>query len=249
MSDHTAKRYPRLDALRGLAVFWMVGFHFCYDLNHFRFTSQNFFTDPFWTVQRTAIVSLFLFCAGLGQAVAQTQNQSWSRFWKRWAQVVACALLVSVGSWLVFGPRFISFGVLHGVAVMLLVQRVLAHVWPGLAQGKALWMLLVAGGLCIVLPLVWQHPVFDSRWTYWLGFATGKPATEDYVPLLPWLGVLLWGFMAGAWLMQHRAMWLQGAWPEVLKPLAWLGRCSLSIYMLHQPLLFAMLTTIVWWLR
>ena len=45
-------------------------FHFAFDLNHFGFIRQNFYTDPVWTVQRTCIVSLFLFCAGLGQAVA-----------------------------------------------------------------------------------------------------------------------------------------------------------------------------------
>ena len=48
----------------------MAAFHFGFDLNHFGFIQQNFYRDPFWTVQRTCIVTLFLFCAGLGQAVA-----------------------------------------------------------------------------------------------------------------------------------------------------------------------------------
>ena len=44
---------------------WMAGFHFCFDLNHLGFWSprQDFYGDPFWTGQRTAIVSLFLFSA------------------------------------------------------------------------------------------------------------------------------------------------------------------------------------------
>ena len=65
------RRHHRLDALRTLAMVWMTVFHFSFDLNHFRLIPpQQFLLDPFWTWQRTAIVSLFLFTAGLSQAVA-----------------------------------------------------------------------------------------------------------------------------------------------------------------------------------
>ena len=69
----SAARHDRLDALRGLAMVWMTVFHFCFDLNHFGHIRQDFYGDPFWTWQRTAIVSLFLWGvyaghkAGLGR--------------------------------------------------------------------------------------------------------------------------------------------------------------------------------------
>ncbi|MGH6627555.1 MAG: heparan-alpha-glucosaminide N-acetyltransferase domain-containing protein, partial [Burkholderiaceae bacterium] len=94
MPTTSPARFDRIVALRGLAIVWMTAYHFCFDLNHFGWMRQNFYTDPFWTWQRTAIVSLFLFCAGLGQAVAAHQGQRWSRFGRRWAQVALCALLV-----------------------------------------------------------------------------------------------------------------------------------------------------------
>jgi cell division protein FtsB len=99
----------------------MTAFHFCFDLNHFGFIAQDFHHDPFWTWQRTAIVSLFLFTAGLSQAVAWHGGQGWLRFWKRWAQVAGCALLVSLGSAWMFPKSWIGFGVLHGMAVMLVL--------------------------------------------------------------------------------------------------------------------------------
>ena len=227
-------RYDRIDALRGLAIVWMTAFHFCYDLSHFGWLKQDFYRDPLWTWQRTAIVSLFLFCAGLGQAVAHAQGQGWPRFWRRWAQVAGCAVLVSIGSWFVFRDRFIHFGVLHGIAVMLLVVRFTAG-W-----GRMLWL---AGAIAIVLPWLLPAPpqLFDGRAMNWLGWVSRKPPTEDYVPLLPWLGVMWWGMAAGSWLLRSRPQWLRGSLPRVAAPLAWLGRWSLSWYMLHQPVLMGLL--------
>ena len=230
------QRLDSIDALRGLAIVWMTVFHFCFDLNHFGFLRQDFYADPFWTWQRTAIVSLFLFCAGLGQAVAVDQGQSWARFWRRWAQVAGCALLVTAGSYWMYPRSFIYFGVLHGIAVMLVIVRLSAG-W-----GRWLWL---AGALAIAMKFVAieVHGALatadflnDKAWN-WLGLVSRKPVTEDYVPLLPWLGVMWWGVAAGQWLMARRQAVLQRRLPRVAAPLSWLGRWSLTWYMLHQPVL------------
>lgn len=227
-------RFDRLDALRGLAIVWMAVFHFCFDLNHFGFFSpkHNFYVDPFWTWQRSCIVSLFLFCAGLSQAVALATGQGWPKFWRRWAQIAACAALVSVGSAWMFPKSWIGFGVLHGIAVMLVVARVAAPLrgW--------LWAL---GLVAIVLPFVLRHEFFNAPWVSWTGLVTRKPVTEDYVPVLPWLGAMLWGVAAGQWLLLRRPALLRGSIVGAARPLAWLGRWSLSFYMLHQPVLIGAL--------
>ncbi|MBC7597848.1 MAG: DUF1624 domain-containing protein, partial [Polaromonas sp.] len=106
----SGQRFNTIDTLRGVAIVWMTLFHFGFDLNQFGYWQQNFYADPFWTTQRTLIVSLFLFCAGLGQAVAVAQGQTSRRFWKRWAQVAACALLVTAGSYWMYPKSFIYFG-------------------------------------------------------------------------------------------------------------------------------------------
>jgi uncharacterized membrane protein len=225
-------RFDRLDAFRAVAIVWMATFHFCFDLSFYRLTHQNFYGDPFWLNQRTAIVSLFLFCAGLGQAVAFEQRQPWPRFWRRWAQLAGCALLVSIGSWLMFKDRFISFGVLHGIAVMLIVVRLTAP------AGRWLWL---AGAVAIALPMWVHHAFFDSRLTNWTGLITHRPATEDYVPVLPWIGVMWWGMAAGQWVLTKRRSWMTGPLPRALHPAAVLGRWSLSFYMLHQPVLIGLI--------
>ncbi|OWQ93092.1 hypothetical protein CDN99_00885 [Roseateles aquatilis] len=225
-------RFDRLDALRGLAMVWMTAFHFCFDLTYFKVIVEDFYRDPFWTWQRSAIVSLFLLCAGMGQAVATSQGQSAYRFWRRWGQIMACALLVSLGSWWMFPRSFISFGVLHGMALMLILVR---FGFSRLPAG-ALWVL---GAVALLLPFVVAHPFFDTRTTNWVGLVTHKPLTEDYVPLLPWLGPMLWG-CALARTAAVRA-WLQRPLRVTLRPLAVLGQWSLSYYMLHQPVLIGAL--------
>ena len=239
ISRADGQRLDRLDALRGLAMLWMIGFHFGFDLNHLGWITprQSFHHDPFWTTQRTLIVSLFLLCAGLGQALAWQAGQGWPRFWRRWGQVLACAVLVSAGSALMFPASWISFGVLHGMAVMLLAARLLAPL------GRALWPL---GGLLLLLPRWLSHPFFDTRWTHWVGLVTHKPVTEDFVPVLPWLGLMLWGLAAGQWLLASRRGVLAGAMPAWLQPVCTLGRWPLTVYMLHQPLLIGGLTAAAW---
>lgn len=233
-----AARAGRLDALRGAAIVWMVGFHFCYDLNLFGLWSpRQFFTqDPFWTLQRSCIVTLFLLCAGLGQGLALHAGVGWPRFWRRWAQVAGCAVLVSVGSALVFPHSWIHFGVLHGVAVMLLLVR-----WgvPLLAPAQRPALLAVFGVMALLLPQFAAHPLFNPPWLNWTGLVTRLPVTVDYVPVLPWLGVVLWG-VALVQLPSVRR-WLADPLPGVCRPLAWLGARSLRLYMLHQPLLLGLL--------
>lgn len=239
-------RLDSVDALRGVAIVWMTFFHLCFDLNHFGWIRQNFHADPFWTWQRSAIVSLFLFCAGLGQALALAQGQSWPRFWRRWGQIATCALLVSLGSYWMFPRSFIYFGVLHGIAAMLIVVRLTAR-W-----GRWLWP---AGALAVGLPMLapalhaWQPGLGflnEPAWN-WLGWISKKPVTEDYVPLLPWLGLMWWGLAAGQSLLHRHAHMLTRPLPAAAAPLAWLGRWSLSWYMLHQPVLMGLLMGLAAW--
>ncbi|MDM7943631.1 MAG: heparan-alpha-glucosaminide N-acetyltransferase [Hydrogenophaga sp.] len=237
-----SQRLDRIDQLRAVAMLWMTAYHFCFDLHFFRLIREDFYRDPFWTWQRTAIVSLFLFTAGLSQAVALHQGQTWARFWRRWWQVAAAAALVTASSLLVFPDSFIYFGVLHGIAVMLVVVRLTAG-W-----GAWLWLLgAVAIGCKFAAPFLIQAvpalEVLNAPWLNWLGLISSKPVTEDYVPLVPWLGAMWWGMAAGRWLLHHRPHWLGGTAPArgAGKALAFMGRWSLSYYLLHQPVLMALI--------
>ena len=131
------------------------------------------------------------------------------------------------------------------------------NVGISLARQLLLWVLLpqlvlwLAGGIAVATPWLaaWGLQAagpelaawFNSRWLNWLGWVTRKPFTEDYVPVFPWLGVMWWGMALGQYLHRRHASVLAGRVPAVLGGLAWLGRWSLSYYMLHQPVMIGAL--------
>lgn len=232
-----------LDVLRGAAMVWMTIFHFCFDLNHFGFLKADFYRDSFWTWQRLGIVSLFVFAMGAGQALSWQRGQGLSRFWARWRQIAAGALIVTLGSVWMFPQSFIYFGILHSVAVMLILLRLLA------SKYHSLWVLFLLGAVALLIPLLarWAHvnwpalqflnqPGFNV-----LGVISQKPVTQDFVPVFPWLGVALWGLVACRWVSQARPGWLSLSAPHPLQGLGLLGRWSLSYYLLHQPVLMGAL--------
>ena len=231
----TTPRLPIIDALRGFAVAQMIVFHFIYDLNYFGWVKIAMLVDQPWVGWRAAIVSQFLLLVGVSLVLRTAFKPSWADFCKRWAQIAAAAALVSAGSWLVFGPRFIWFGILHFVAVALIIVRLLA---PLGAWNLALGVAALAAGL------LFADPFFNEAPANALGFVTRKPTSVDYVPLFPWLGVVLAGAGLGA-LWRRREFRLappvdalNAAPPRLL---VWLGTWALTVYLAHQPLLMGVL--------
>jgi uncharacterized membrane protein len=224
-------RVAGLDALRGIAIVAMVVYHFCYDLRYFGITRSDFEHDPVWLTARAVILGAFMLIAGISLVLAR-RNVAANRQWLRHVAIIGgAAVLVTAASALMFPQSFIWFGVLHAITVSLVIARPLVD-RPIVAA--------LAGIAVIVTGVTLADPAFDNRALGWIGFMTQKPITEDYVPLFPWAGVMLAGIATGHWLASKRF--------AALAPLArggaalrWLGRHSLVVYLLHQPLMIGLL--------
>jgi uncharacterized membrane protein len=231
----TARRVDGIDALRGFALCLMIVYHFAFDLRLYGVTTADFEHDPFWLSFRAVIVSLFMGLVGVSLVLADRAGASASHFWRRVAVITACALAVSAGSWIAFPRSFIYFGILHCIAVTSILG------WP-LVRSPAI--AFVVGCAVNVAGLTLSHPVFDTPLLSAVGFVTRKPVTEDYVPLAPWAGVAFIGIALGH-LLARQSFRIVAPLAAAPRLLLWLGRHSLAVYMIHQPILLGALWVVL----
>jgi uncharacterized membrane protein len=227
-------RFPAIDALRGAALVAMFVYHFSFDLNYFGLIQQNFYEDPFWIGGRALILSSFLLLVGVGLVLANRNEIRWPAVWRRLGQIVGCAVLVSIGSYLMFPQSWIYFGVLHHIAVASLL---------GLASLRLEWTNAVLGLALVGLGASLKISFFDAPSLQWIGLMTHKPITEDYVPMLPWFGVVLLGIFVGKRFLSGGYVRMKAWRPAggASRLLAFAGRHTLFLYMVHQPVFIGVL--------
>ncbi|TWD57793.1 putative membrane protein [Agrobacterium vitis] len=221
-----------LDGLRGLALLAMASYHFTWDLEFFGYIEQGTAVTGPWRLYARCIASTFLFLVGFSLFLAHGHGIRWQAFAKRLGQIAAAAVLISIVTYFVMGDGWIFFGILHGIALMSVFAL------PFLRLPAALT--LVVAVLSFVLPAYARSPVFDHAMFWWLGLSENLPRSNDYVPLFPWFAAVLAGIAAAQiadkfGLLQRLAMVPAG--PRILS-LA--GRHSMAFYLIHQPVLIAL---------
>ncbi|QQR38179.1 DUF1624 domain-containing protein [Devosia rhizoryzae] len=239
MTETTNSKRPRLlivDIARGVAIIAMAIYHLSWDVSFYRFIPVDVGFDPGWVLFARTILSAFMFLVGVGLVLGHGDGVRWPSFWKRWAFVVGGALIITVSTWFTFTESFVYFGVLHAIAATSLLAL------PFLVT--PLWLTGLVAAVIIALPFFLTDPLFNERIFSWLGFWVVPPPTNDLVPLFPWLGVVLLGVLAmrivrqTAWLGKLAAIQPRN---RLAGTLAWMGRWSLVIYLVHQPLLLAII--------
>lgn len=230
------KRIWELDALRGICILAVVVFHLIFDLVEiFGILRWNY---PQWFVLLRdwgGVIFILLsgVCATLG-----------SRSVRRGLIVFGCGMgctaVTVVMAQMGFGSDLIIyFGVLHCLGICMLL-------WHP-AKKLPWWALALLGAVTVAAGFYAQNILVESKWLFPLGFCYPGFTSSDYFPLLPHFGFFLLGGAVGKTLYQKKESLLPRFSGEtlLLRPLCFCGRHSLFIYLLHQPLLYALCSLLI----
>lgn len=238
-------RLWEVDLVRGIGVVLMVFYHFVFDLFFFGALVGSFPSLP-WRIFARGIGSTFVFLLGLSLTLRynrlRPELEGWELFRKflvrglkvfAWGMVVTAVTYFFVGSW-----RFVIFGILH----LLGLSTILAY--PFL---RSRWACLVAGILIIGAGAYLNFVEILSPWLLWLGVDQVGYRPVDWHPILPWFGVALLGAFLGFTLYPGGARRFDlPDWSSTVpvRALTFLGRHSLLIYLIHQPILMGLLIVV-----
>ena len=237
-----ARRWAALDNLRGLTLLSMIAYHACWDMVNLFGADWGWFRSAAAYVWQQSICWTFIllsgFCFSLG-----------SKPLRRGLEVFGGGLLVTAVTLLVMPANRVVFGVLTllGSCMLLMVplerflNRLPARV--GLVGSAALFFLLRnvnSGSLGFEGLRFFTLPpwLYRNLLTAFLGFPPEDFSSTDYFSLLPWFFLFLTGYFVNRLWRERRRIPMGGARVPVLSAL---GRYSLLVYLLHQPVIYGLL--------
>lgn len=223
-----------IDALRGVALIAMASYHFSWDLGFFGYLDPQMVGTGAFKMYARMIAGTFLFLAGVSLVLGHYPVIRVRPFAIRFAKIAGAALVITIATWFAFPDAFIFFGILHAIAAASLIGLLFLRLPPLLT--------LIVAAAVFAAPFYLRSAVFDAPALMWVGLPEKLPRSNDYVPLLPWLAPFLVGIAVAR--LALRFGWFDkmrsdgsARWKSILSTA---GRHSLAIYLLHQPLLFAL---------
>lgn len=242
---HLPDKNPRIhfmDEVRGFVLILMVAYHGFYTAGYLFGVKWGHLLFDFFLPVEAFFASVFIFICGVSCRLSKNNL-------KRGSLLLLLALAITLVLKIFLPEEIILFGILHflGVAIILFVplRRLLDRISPvaGLALCALLmlvtWWVPEHNGAVLGIKGLFTWPVPDilkQPWLYPLGF--GKLKSADYFPLFPWVFCFLGGSYAGIW--ASRRQFPDWMYRRRMPLLSSIGRRTLLIYILHQPVIYAL---------
>ena len=238
--------YGLLDTVRGVCILSMVAYHGMYDLVDIFGLPSAWYTGLPGYIWQQRLCWTFILLSGMCWQLSR-------RHVKRGLLLVGCGAAITLITWLVMPSQRILYGVLNllGLSALLLIplDKVFRKIpaWAGLGGALLLFALtknVSRGSLGFEGLVLCRLP----RWLYAtdllavVGFPSPSFWSTDYFPLLPWFFLFCAGYFL--WSLLDKSPRAKELLRPGLRPLSFLGRHSLVIYLIHQPALMAVFTVL-----
>jgi uncharacterized membrane protein len=230
--DGEIGRIVAVDIARTAAIIGMVVFHFALDLGAFGLLEHGTTQSGGWAALARLVAGSFLFLTGVSLVLAHGQGIGWQSFMKRLAVIVAAATAVSAATFFAVPQNFIYFGILHAIAAssLLAILFVRTPAWVSGVSALAIWTVYSLVYRSLYLPI----------WLGWTGLGVSVRPALDFIPLVPWLASCMLGVAVAKIARPYLRHGRQRSVPFAAQ-LAWPGRYSLAIYLLHQPIILGIM--------
>lgn len=239
-TPHRSPRIGLIDAGRGVAILAVIAYHLVWDLGDFDYLAGHPARSDTGVLIAHCIAGSFLFLVGVSLVLAHGDRFRRQAFIRRTLELVAYGVVISLATYIAMPAQWVSFGILQCIALVSVLA--LPFLWASrmVAVGAAV--------LAVALPGLVDIPG-RSRWVAWTGLTEAGPVTIDHAPVLPLFALTLMGIVL------MRTLRMRGGDTRLAQvstdrpPLQWLaflGRHTLVIYLLHQPILLGALYAIRW---
>lgn len=243
-SDRTAKgkqRYVLLDMVRGITLISMILYHGAWDMVYIYGKGWSWYRSDAAYVWQQSICWTFIFLSGFCWSMGKKPL-------RRGLLVFCAGLIVTFVTLLVMPANRVVFGVLTLIGscmlLMIPIDRIVKDISKAAGFLFSILLFVVTrnvnrgylgfeGLQLLKLPKEW----YNNLITAYLGFPSAGFYSTDYFSLFPWLFLFLAGYFLYH-ILERRNLLKTALFYRTVKPLAFAGRNSLIIYMLHQPILY-----------
>ena len=234
-------RFWEIDFLRGFAIILMIFFHILYDLNFFSIANFRIYSGILLYIARLS-ASIFVVLVGISLSISYSRvenrlktNDIIMKFIKRGLKTLILGVVISVITWFYIPRGFVVFGILHFIGLSIILSLIFI---------RYRYINIIFGSFFIIVGLYLKTLTFNFNILIPLGFIPNNFWTIDYFPLFPWFGIILIGISIGNLIYPNfnRKYEIKDLSKNLfVKSFCFLGRNSLFIYFLHQPIIIGLI--------
>ena len=237
------RRVHMIDTIRGIIIIGVVVYHTLFDLYDLFDYDLYWMESAFADFIRDFGAGVLIFISGISSLLSRNNI-------KRGIKTIICALILSLVTYYFVENNFIFIGILHFLGVsMLMYGLVFRYInkLPRIPTAIILFVIFVLTynvsngyfgikGICEIGVPVWMR---DSTFDYIMGFDGGNIFSADYYPFIPWTFLFLCGTLIGNYVKEGKIP--EFLYKNICPPITYIGRKTLIIYLLHQPIIYGLL--------